>query len=150
MVRQNLKIHRPPRRGGFTLVESAIATVIIGVAVTAMLLLLTTGTVVNKKSTELTTAINLAGNIHEAAVRVGYDDLFDLEGSHNPPVNARLQSLAAMSGWSQVVDVNYVDADRLTTLVPDTQLEPTTRIGVTINRNGRFIYRTSWVATASD
>ena len=91
-----------------------MATVIIGIAFTALLQLLAVGTVSNKEGTELTTAVNLAGNIHEAAVRLGYDDLFDLEGTHNPAVNAHLNAVAGISGWSQVVDVSYVDENRLT------------------------------------
>ena len=138
------------RRRGFTLIEAAAATIIIGVGFTAMLQLLAAGTVANKESTELTTAIHLAGNIHEAAVRVGYDDLFDLEGTHNPAVDARLNSIAALSGWSQVVDVSYVDENLLTANVPDTQYEPTARVTVSVLRNGQQVYRTNWIAAASE
>jgi type II secretory pathway pseudopilin PulG len=140
---------RTARRGGFTLIEAAMATVIIGVAFTAMLQLIAKGTESNGDSTSLTTAINLAGNIHEAGIRVGYDDIFDLRGTHNPPVNARLQSISGMTGWSQVVGVNYVDENNLTQSVPDTQYEPTARVTVVILRNGQQVYRTSWLAAAS-
>jgi prepilin-type N-terminal cleavage/methylation domain-containing protein len=136
-------------RRGFTLIEAAMATVIIGVAFTAMLQLLAAGTVANRESTDLTTAINLANNIHEAAMRMPYDDLFDLEGPHNPAVDSRLQNLNGMPGWSQVVDVRYVDHSRLTLPVPDTQLEPTTRITVSVQRHGKEIYKMSWISAAS-
>jgi prepilin-type N-terminal cleavage/methylation domain-containing protein len=135
---------------GFTLIEAAMATVIIGIAFTALLQLLAVGTVSNKEGTELTTAVNLAGNIHEAAVRLGYDDLFDLEGTHSPAVNAQLTAVAGISGWSQVVDVSYVDENRLTLTVPDTQYEPTARVTVTVRRNNQPVYRTSWIAAASE
>src|SRR5688572_23339671 len=115
---------RHATRRGFTLIESAMATVIIGVAFTALLSLLAAGTVSNKEGTELTTAINLAGNIHEAAVRTGYDEVFDLEGTYSPAVDAQLTAVPGISGWSQVVDVSYVDENRLTLSVPDTQYEP--------------------------
>jgi prepilin-type N-terminal cleavage/methylation domain-containing protein len=138
------------RRRGFTLIESAIATVIIGVAVTSLLQLLAAGTIANKEGAELTTAINLAGNIHEAAVRIEYEDLFDLNQTFNTPVDARLRPIVGMNGWSQVVDVSYVDENLLTSAVPDHQTEPMTRITVTVNRNGDFVYRTSWIAAAPD
>jgi prepilin-type N-terminal cleavage/methylation domain-containing protein len=137
------------RRSGFTLIEAAIATVIIGVAFTAMLQLIAKGTEANGEGTELTTAINLAGNIHEASIRVAYDDIFTLRGTHNPPVNARLQNISGMNGWQQVVGVNYVDENNITQSVPDTQYEPTARVTVSILRNGSEVYRSSWLSAAS-
>src|SRR5687768_17880236 len=94
------------RAGGFTLIEVAMATVIIGVGFIATLQLLAAGTVSNKEGTELTTAIHLAGNIHEASLRTDYDELFGLEGTHNPPLDANLRPMAGVSGWQQVVDVS--------------------------------------------
>ena len=138
------------RRGGFTLIEAGMATVIIGVAFTAMLQVLAAGTVANRDGTALTTAIHLAGNIHEASVRTAYDDIFTLRDTHSPPVDANLQTMTGMAGWQQVVDVTYVDPNLLTSDVPDDQDEPTARVTVTINRNGKFVYRTSWIATASE
>jgi type II secretory pathway pseudopilin PulG len=137
------------RRGGFTLIEAAIATVIIGVAFTAMLQLIAKGTEANGEGTELTTAINLAGNIHEASIRVAYDEIFNLRGTHNPPVDARLHNISGMNGWQQVVGVNYVDENHITQSVPDTQYEPTARVTVSILRNGNQVYRSTWLAAAS-
>jgi Tfp pilus assembly protein PilV len=135
---------------GFTLVEAAIATVIIGVAFTAMLNLLAVGTMVNNESTELTTAVNLAGNIHEASIRTAYDDLFDLEATYSPAVDSRLQAVSSISGWSQVVDVTYVDDNNLKIAVADNQYQPTARVSVTVRRNNKDVYRTSWLAAASE
>ena len=147
----------PPRPGhglrrprGFTLTETALATVIIGVAFTAMLQLLAAGTVANRESTEMTTAINLAGNIHEAAIRKPYEDLFDLAGTHSPAVDATLTAIPGMPGWSQVVDVTYVEEGRLTLLLPDSEYEPTARVSVTIQRNGKDVYSTNWIAAAAE
>lgn len=136
--------------GGFTLIEVAIATVIIGVAFTATLQLLAAGTVSNREGTELTTAIHLAGNIHEASLRTEYGSLFSLEGSYDPPLDANMRAISGMNGWQQVVDVTYVDPNLLTSAVPDDQYEPTARVTVTVNRNNTFVYQTSWVTTASE
>ena len=138
------------RARGFTLIEVAIATVIIGVAFTAMLQLLAAGTVANKEGTELTTAIHLAGNIHEASLRTDYDDVFSLEGTYDQPLDANLRPITTLPGWQQVVDVSYVDRNLLTSYVPDDQEEPTARVTVTINRRGSFVYRTSWITSASE
>src|SRR4051812_20028639 len=135
---------------GFTLMETAMATVIIGVAFTAMLQLLAAGTVANREGTELTTAINLANNIHEAAIRKPYVDLFDLDGLHDPAIDGEENDVVGMPGWTQLVDVSYVDHNRVTLVVPDTQKEPTSRITVTVRHKGKDVYRASWIAAASE
>ena len=67
---------RAPRRfrRGFTLIEAAITTIIIGVGCVAMLELLGAGTLANNQGAELTTAMNLAGNIRECMTGVAYTD----------------------------------------------------------------------------
>lgn len=127
-----------------------MATVIIGVAFTAMLELLATGTVSNKQGAQLTTAIHLAGNVREAAIRTPYDDIWTLEGTYSPPVDAAGNDMAGMNGWQQVVDIDYVDVNLLTNAVPDDQEEPTARVTVTVTRHGSVIHRTSWLAAASN
>lgn len=107
-----------------------------------MLQLLATGTVANRESTDLTTAINLANNIHEKSMCTPYDDLFDLEATPS--------TVAGMPGWTQVVNVSYVDRNRLSLSVPDTQEEPTARVTVTIRHAGNDVYKMSWIAAASE
>src|SRR3954449_2572671 len=53
------------RRGGFTLIEAALVTCIIGFGVVSMMRLLAAGTLSNTEATEITIANALAGNIHE-------------------------------------------------------------------------------------
>src|SRR5215216_2166023 len=71
-------VHRPKHvrraRRGFTLIEAAITTVIIGVGCVSMLTLLGAGTMANNEGAELTTAMNLAGNVREAMAGVAYTD----------------------------------------------------------------------------
>lgn len=63
-----------PSRRGFTLIEAAMVTVIIGVGVVSMLQLLAAGTQSNSEGTELTTSINLANNIREMSLGLAYYD----------------------------------------------------------------------------
>ena len=53
------------RNRGFTLIEAAMTTVIIGVGFVAMLQLLATGTASNIEGAQTTTGINLAKNVRE-------------------------------------------------------------------------------------
>jgi hypothetical protein len=167
----------PRRRGGFTLIEAAITTVIIGVGCLAMLQLLGAGTVANGEGTELTTAMNLAGNVRECLTGVSfcdplvkdnwgpepdetdldaYDDLDDFDGkSFTPPIDTRRDSLGtSYDGWTQTVKVESVKPDDLTTVMPHLTLEPqyrpTSRVTVTVLRHGKTVYTQSWVASYAD
>ena len=71
MHRNSTTFSRSAPRRGFTLIEAALAIVIVGVGVTALLELLAAGTMSNSAGTELTTAINLANNIHEITIGAG-------------------------------------------------------------------------------
>src|SRR5206468_4208155 len=109
-------------RTGFTLIEAAIVVVIGGVAIVALVQLLTAGTYANETSTELTTSIGLANNIREMAYGVDYDSIMTLDGmTKTPPIDASKASITDLSGWKQVVSVNYVDPDHVTLTVPKTQ-----------------------------
>src|SRR6059036_2247364 len=108
MSNVNCKIPRRPARAGFTLIEAAIVTVIVGVAIVALVQLLTAGTYANETSTELTTGIGLATNIREMAYGVDYDSIMTLDGmTKTPPIDARKISITDLTGWKQVVSVNY-------------------------------------------
>ena len=138
-------------RAAFTLIEAMMVTVIIGVGVMAMLQLLAAGTMVNSESTELTTAVNLANNINELAVRTPYTDLRTDVGTaagrtYSPPIDGMGDPMTELgTDWSQVVTVKYVLPSNLTFVVPDTQIEPTSQITVRVLRNNKQVHQTSWI-----
>jgi type II secretory pathway pseudopilin PulG len=168
---------RRTRRGGFTLIEAAMTTVIIGVGCVAMLRLLGAGTLANNDGAELTTGMNLAGNIRELLTGVhysdptspshwgaesgetsatAYNDLDDFDGkSFSPPIDARRQSLGSnYSDWTQSVKIETIKPDSLSTtishlnLTPD--LRPTCRCTVTVTHNGKTVYTQNWIAAYCD
>lgn len=143
--------YRACRRRGFTLIEAALATVIIGLGVVAMMQLLAAGTISNVAGTKLTTASNLANSINEWSLRVGYGQLRSTfnDKSFDPPKDARGTNLTGFGGWKQVVDVHYVNPDRITVAVADAQEEPTSRITVSVQHNGETVHTASWVVTAN-
>ncbi|HEV2296366.1 MAG TPA: hypothetical protein VGR35_21160 [Tepidisphaeraceae bacterium] len=139
---------RPPARRGFTLIEAAMATVIIGVGVLALVELLAAGTVSNVRGTEMTTGINLAKNIRELTLQKTFAELPAMHNaSYNPPIDSREVALANMSDWTQVVKVESVDPDLLTTPLPDFTPHAV-RVTATINRNGRKVCDLMWFAFA--
>jgi type II secretory pathway pseudopilin PulG len=148
-----------PRRGhgraapaGFTLIEAAIVTAIVGIGIVAMLELMAAGSMANADATDLTTALGLVSNIHERALGLTYSELFTTfnDMSKTPPIDSKSNVISGLPNWTQTVDIHYVDPNRLTVDVPDTQPEPTARISVVISHNGQTVYTTSWIMSASD
>jgi type II secretory pathway pseudopilin PulG len=155
-----------PRARGFTLIEAAMVTVIIGVGVVAMLQLLAAGSMSNAASTELTTAINLSNNIREMTqtlyfrdpdypynwgpepgeTMATFNDIDDFDGRvFSPPIDARRQPLTEFTGWSQRIMVRTVDPNRLARVMPNDPEEPFKRVIVIVQRNGRTVSQSTWI-----
>ncbi|HEX2973412.1 MAG TPA: hypothetical protein VHP11_13840 [Tepidisphaeraceae bacterium] len=168
-------ISRPSKRRGFTLLEAALVTCIVGVGISALLQLLAAGTVSNTAGTELTTGLNLAKNVHELALGLAfadpsskyrwdplepphwgpesdeptvaqYDDVDDLNGAtFNPPIDARRQSLGEFPNWSQSVKVSSVDPDYLPNDKVGNGKTPAIRITCTVRHRGESVCELSWL-----
>jgi hypothetical protein len=165
---------RSPRRRGFTLIEAATTTVIIGVGCVAMLELLGAGTVANHAGTEGTIAMNLAGNVREAMTGIAFtdpispthwgpeetdvkqfNDVDDFDGWTSAslfgmPIDAKRDRLGSeYAGWEQQVKVESVNPDKLSQVIPHLtltpDLRPTSRVTVTVLHNGQVVYSESWI-----
>jgi prepilin-type N-terminal cleavage/methylation domain-containing protein len=123
-IRGEVKTHKTIqlRRKGFTLIEAAIVTVIVGVGAISLLQLLAAGSMANADSTELTTAVFLAENINEMLTGATYGTLHNTYDNvtYSTPKDGRGTDLSGFSGWQQKIDVSYVDPDSITTAVADT------------------------------
>jgi type II secretory pathway pseudopilin PulG len=145
-------VARRTRCGGFTLIEAAIVTAIVGIGIVGLLELLAAGSMANINSKQLTTAVFLANNVNEMMQGQDYDALkasFDNK-TYKPPKDGRGADLVGFDSWQQIVDVSYVLPQRLTTVVPDSQVEPTSRVTVKIMANDEIIYQTQWVVAAPE
>ena len=162
------------RRRGFTLIEAAMTTCIIGFGVVGMVQLLAAGTVSNSEGTELTTAVNLANNIREISLGLNYndpeqptvwstkegtgnpntdvtsyDDVFDLDGAtFSPPLDVRRRPISNYTNWAQQVTVDTVDPNQIASVRPKNATWPTARVTVTITRNGTPVHTASWLVVA--
>src|SRR5262245_17791132 len=124
---------RRPRRG-FTLVEAAMVTVIVGLSIVGVVELLGAGSMANADATELTVAVNLAQNIEELLQGATYSTLLSTYSGHSysPPVDNRGTSLTSFSNWSQTITVKYVDPSNVTSILADSNVQDTARVTVTI------------------
>ncbi len=135
---------RSHRRRGFTLIEAAMATVIIGLGVVAVVELIAAGTVSNVRGTEMTTGMNLARNIRERLVQAPYASIPGFNGSsYAPPVDSRGQAIAGMDGWQQQIAVQTVDPNRLTLAITDPSPQAL-HVTAAVSRNGRKVCDLSW------
>jgi prepilin-type N-terminal cleavage/methylation domain-containing protein len=160
----------PASRAGFTLIEVAIATAIIGIAVVALLTALAAGTRTNSAGQELSQAVFLSQAVREWTLTLPYsdqddadqgnppgpdgsdpqnfvDDLDDLLSvTYSPPRNSMGEKLTDMIGWSQIVSVTYRQPSDLDTVVSPGPTD-VARVEVTIQRSGRDILTTGWLVT---
>jgi len=173
-MRSRFAQHQPRRsfRRGFTFIEVAITTAIIGLGMSALVTMMGASTAANWSATELTTAMNLANNIHELSERLAYadghwgmdsgetiancnscDDLSGLRlGSGNTSVvDALGQSMPTApgmtwTGWQQQIDVTLVDANNVQQSLSstDTSSNNVMRITCTIVHNGNTVYQQAW------
>ena len=91
---------------GFTLVEAALTTVIVGLGTVAMMGLLTSGTNSNQQAANLTTAVNLANNIHELCDRLPF---IKPAGTWGIPVGNTLSQLIANGTLNNNADITWLD-----------------------------------------
>src|SRR4051812_18442357 len=102
----NNRARRPNRQRGFTLIEAAMTTVIVGVGFMAMLQLMATGTRSNGDNVQHTTALNLAKNVRELTLKTKYAQLLALDNTnYKPVVDSQGKKLAGLDDWTQTLHV---------------------------------------------
>jgi type II secretory pathway pseudopilin PulG len=150
---QNILTNRR-RRGqtrGFTLIEAALTTVIVGVGFVSMLELITVGTLTNIRGAETTTGMSLARNIRELSLNKDKFPTFNSirttlnAKSYNPPIDSREQPLTEFSTWTQQVTVQPVDPDHITMVITDPN-PSALQITVKLLHNGNEVCDASWFA----
>jgi prepilin-type N-terminal cleavage/methylation domain-containing protein len=162
---------RPCRRG-FTFVEVAITTAIIGLGMAGLVNMMAASSGANYTATQLTTAMNLANNIHELTERLAYaDGHFGMESGETiancnscddlsglrlgtagtsvvDAVGQNMPTAPGMdwTGWQQQVDIALVNPSnvRQTLTSTDTSVNDVMRITCTIVHNGNQVYQQSW------
>jgi type II secretory pathway pseudopilin PulG len=132
MIRRSSSSPLPRVARGFTLIEAALTTMIVGVAFVAIMQLFAACTQQNRIGQNMTTAMLLAGHIQETMAGLSfndpafattyfgpepgqtlasYDDIDDFDGTmFSPPIDARRQPIVGQVQFTQAVDVSPVYA----------------------------------------
>jgi type II secretory pathway pseudopilin PulG len=135
---------RPRARAGFTLLETALATIIVGVGIVASMQLFATCSVQNRASNQMTAAMLLCDNVREAMAGLNFndpttgkttwgaeesgvaafDDVDDFDGqTFDPPIDSLRATIPTMSQYSQVVAVVPIFVNKLNSNTNDSALE---------------------------
>ena len=116
---------------GVTMMETALATILVGLSVLAVVQLITAVTQQSFVAQKTTTGLMLANNVHELMNGLAYNDA--KAGNHlgpldvtipftqwkdvqsfngfaaSPPVDAHGQTIPNMTGWKQSITVKHVN-----------------------------------------
>jgi prepilin-type N-terminal cleavage/methylation domain-containing protein len=153
---------------GFSLIEAMIAVVLVGLAVTALVVASNSFTQANSFGADLSTAEFLIEQIRELTVLLpvadpdvstwtvlgpeeaslaAYDDVDDFDGAtFSPPISANKAPLTDLSGFIQQVTVEKISASNFDTAVPDSDTSTAfVRITVNILKNGQQISSATWI-----
>lgn len=157
--------------GGFSLIETLIAILLVGFAVAALLAANGAFTRANGAGTDLSTAEFLVEQIRELTALLPvvepntpasgvdvfgpesgetlatYDDLNDFDGaSYSPPIGASRSPLAELAAFSQQVAVQNVNATNFEQVVAD-HSSAFVRVTVRVYVNSKEITAASWLRT---
>jgi type II secretory pathway pseudopilin PulG len=151
-----------------TLIEVAVATVIIGIGIAAILVASASTTHVNEAGRKLTLAVFLAQEIREWTLRLPFsdpdpgdqgnppgpdnsdpqvfvDDLDDLmDVTYSPPRDGQGTPISDMVGWSQKIYLTWRNPDNLTQVVTAGSSD-IVNVQVEVSYKGQQIMSTSWL-----
>lgn len=153
-------------RSAFTLIEILMATVMIGIAVAALMVANGSLSQANGAGLEMTNAEFFIDQLRELTVTLPcvdpvtttntfgaetgetlatYDDLDDFNGkTYSPPIDSGRNSLTAFPGYSETITVENVSASDLRTHAAN----HSTRFyhfTVTVSLNGKQLAQSSWI-----
>ncbi len=129
---------------GFTLIEAMIATLLLAIAIIALMVSNQAFTQVNSAGIDLSTAEFLIEEVRELTASLKFDELagFAAGSPFSPPIDVSGADLAAFSNFTQQVTVQNVSASDFT--VPEAGSD-FARVTVTVLRNGSAISSADWI-----
>lgn len=127
---------------GFTLIEAMIATLLLAVAIIALMVSNQAFTQVNSAGIDLSTAEFLIEEVRERTASLEFNELPAFAGTYSPPEDIQGDTMTAFADFSQQVTVQNVSASDFT--VPEAGSD-FTRVTVTVLRNGSAISSADWI-----
>lgn len=134
---------RKKQEKAFTLIEVMIATIFVGLAISALMAASGTYTMVNSAGLDLSSGEFLIEQIREMTMVTAYASLTGLNNTtYSPPRDANGQPLNAFSHFSQIISVVKVSATDFQQIDANSKF---IRVTVAIEQNGDQLTEASWV-----
>lgn len=127
---------------GFTLIEAMIATLLLAVAIIALMVSNQAFTQVNSAGIDLSTAEFLIEEVRERTASLEFNELPAFAGTYSPPEDIQGDTMTAFADFSQQVTVQNVSASDFTVPEPGSDFA---RVTVTVLRNGSAISSADWI-----
>jgi len=163
---------RSPARSAFTLIEALVATVLVGLGISALMITTQSGTQVCAHTRDLTEAIYLASEVRERTLKLPFkdpitpdnppgpdegedpqvevDDLDDLMNvTYSPPKDAMGRTIEGMADWSQTIMLTWRDKDNLASTVDPGDSEMV-YVQVGIYHKGKKVLSTGWLIVGNE
>ena len=155
-------------RRGFSLIEVAIATILIALGVIALMVASGSATRVNQANVEMTQGVILAQELREWTLNLPFsdpdpgdlgnppgpdgedpqvfvDDLDDLMGvTYSPPRSGTGSSIADLTNWSETISITWRNPNDILTTVADGASD-IVHVQVTISNGGSAVLTTGWL-----
>lgn len=133
------------RKRGFTLIEALFAAMLLGLVIAALAAASGAFTMANGYGVDLSTAEFLIEEVRERTANIDFDTLVTTYDGQtfSPPVDINGTAMSDFSGFSQQVEIDYVESGNFSNIVTG----PTDfiRVTVTVNKGGVPISSTSWI-----
>ena len=131
-------------RGGFTLIETVFAIMIVGLAIVALMMLFASGTQVNAVGNSMSSAVFLAGEIRSLIDGVAFEDLGLFPGTYNG-IDAAGNAVPGMESYRQIVEVQSVNPTDMTPYVGTDPNAIRLTVRVVYGKNAQEMTRVSWL-----
>ena len=132
-------------RGGFTLIESLFAAMLLGLVIAALAAASGSFTMANGYGVDLSTAEFLIEEVRERTANIDVDTLLaSYDGqTFSPPVDVSGADMTDFGQFSQQVEIDYVESGNFANTVTG----PTdfVRVTVTVTKGSQPISDTSWI-----
>ncbi len=156
--------------GGFTLIEIVVATVLVGLALVAMMVSTGSNTRVNDAGTKLTQGTFLAQEIREWTLSLPFcdqdagdlgnppgpdgsnpqiwvDDLDDMmDVTYCPPRDGQGYAISALPAWSQTIEMTWRDPNDLTGTVADGASD-VIYVNIIVKHKNDTVVTSGWLVT---
>jgi prepilin-type N-terminal cleavage/methylation domain-containing protein len=132
-------------KNGFTLLECLLAMVLLGLAVTGLLISNQSLTSANGAGLEITNAQFCIDQIREMTARMTVPEVVTYNNqTFSPPRDSSGAPMANLNGYSETITVQNVS---VSTLKPPATNTPVYLVTVTVRLHGTEICRTTWYRT---